>query len=394
MDCREFSNLLDTLPERPLSEAEAAQMTEHLKDCPSCRVNMRLAQDLRALQAETETPESFSAAWRERIREEEKMDKKAQKKKSWRGILAAAAALVLVVGGTLATRENRPADGTYAKEAGGISSSYNGLMDYSASNTLGAAPRMMAMEDAVYSEPSEMPMEAEIEESTAEKIIRTASFTLKTTEFEETLKKLEELTRSFGGRVEYLSRKGDAESGEIRSASLTLRIPTHELDGFLAGTDALGRVTSLVQEARDVSDSYYDVQNRLKTQQEKLERLRALMAQAVDVEDLIEIEASIADTQYLIDSYTAQLKNYDSRVDYSTVEVSLREVKITEVKEVSLWDRIAEGFRDSLEEGKCFLQDMAVFLASALPWLLGIGAAAVLIRIIVHKFRNRKEKAK
>jgi hypothetical protein len=193
--------------------------------------------------------------------------------------------------------------------------------------------------------------------------------------------------------VEYLSASGDAASGQTRSASLTLRIPAQRLDEFLAGAEGIGNVTAMTQEMQDVSDSYYDVKTRLETQQKKLERLQSMFEAAEDVSDLIEIESAIADAQYYIDRYTSQLKTYDGKVDYSTVRVSVREVRVTEMKQVTLGQRIAEGFRDSLESGAEFLEDMVIFLVSALPWLLGIGAVALVIRLIVKKAKkNKKEK--
>ena len=135
------------------------------------------------------------------------------------------------------------------------------------------------------------------DESTAreEKIIRSASFTLKTAAYDADLESLQQLTASVGGRVEYLSSSGDKKSGQLRRASLTLRIPSSRLDEFLAGAEQIGDVTAMTQEMEDVSGSYYDIQSRLETQQEKMKRLQSLMASAQDVSDLIEIESAIAE---------------------------------------------------------------------------------------------------
>ena len=114
---------------------------------------------------------------------------------------------------------------------------------------------------------------------------------------------------------------------------------------------------------------------------------------AKEVSDLIEIESAIADAQYYIDRYTSQLKSYDGKVDYSTVSVNVKEVRVTEMKQVTLGQRISEGFQDSLEAGMEFLEDMVIFLVSALPWLIAVGAAALVVRLIVRKVRkNRKGK--
>ncbi len=116
------------------------------------------------------------------------------------------------------------------------------------------------------------------------------------------------------------------------------------------------------------------------------------MASAEDVSDLIEIESAIADAQYFIDRYTGQLKSYDSRVEYSTVRVTVRETRVTETKEVSLGERIATGIGDSFREFGWFLEDMVIFLASALPWIIALGAVAFAAVWIVRVRKNNNKK--
>ena len=154
--------------------------------------------------------------------------------------------------------------------------------------------------------------------------------------------------------------------------------------------EGIGNVTAMTQEMQDVSDSYYDVQTRLDTQRKKLERLQTMFAAAEDVSDLIEIESAIADAQYYIDRYTSQLKTYDGKVEYSTVSASVREVRSTEMKEVTLGQRIAEGLRNSLDAGTEFLEDMVIFLVSALPWLIAAAVVFVIVRMIVRKAKKNK----
>ena len=402
MNCKDFSNLLDAYVDGSLSQAEANQMRDHAAACPDCAAMLTLLQDARRMDEEIEVPEAFSSSWRQRIREEEKMEEKRIKDFPWKTWLAAAAVLVFVLGGTALTRENMPSrtklnetvsSSAQAKTSGSSVARRNA--DVGAGNMLYedmAAPMMTAayedydaadMEEAA----AEVPAAGEARQ---EKIIRNASFTVKTTDYDTDLERLQTLTKDLGGRVEYLSANGDASSGQARSASLTLRIPAQRLDEFLSGVEGIGNVTAMTQEMQDVSDSYYDVQTRLDTQRKKLERLQAMFAAAEDVSDLIEIESAIADAQYYIDRYTSQLKSYDGKVEYSTVNASVREVRVTEMKEVTLGQRIAEGFRNSLDAGAEFLEDMVIFLVSALPWLIAVAVVLVAVRLIIRKAKKNK----
>jgi hypothetical protein len=274
----------------------------------------------------------------------------------------------------------------------------NGVAYRAAGSALGgvaydSAPAPYPMMEAAY----EMDDAAEAEETydsgaQEEKIIRSASFTVKTTDYDADLQRIQDLTAEMGGRVEFLSSSGDASSGQTRNASLTLRIPARRLDDFLTDAQGIGTITGMTQEMEDVSDSYYDIKTRLKTQQEKLNRLQAMMAQAEDVSDLIEIESAIADAQYYIDRYTGQLKSYDSKVDYSTVRVTVRETRATEIKEVSLGERILTGIGDSFQAFGWFLEDMVIFVASALPWLIALGVVIFIAALVIRKHKNKKNK--
>lgn len=383
MNCTEFSNLLDDLLAGRLSPEEAERLQAHAAQCAECAHLLTVRMDCQALDEELETSERFAQGWRQKIREEEKMEEKRQRKKGWKAWAAAAAAAVFILGGTLwqqrrnnqAEDYNAPTLYRSANDAG-----YNGQLALGAASNFKMAGDYESATADDYSEDAQA----------AEKIIRTASFTLKTAAFDRDVQALEELVARFEGRVEAFYQSGDAGAGEARSASLTLRIPAEKLDAFLESSQALGRVTSLSQEREDVSESYYDLQSRLQTQQEKMDRLQTLLKQAENISDLIEIENAIADTQYTLDRYNSQLQHYDSQVEYSTVQVSLREISPEESEEASLGEKLMSGLRDSWEKGVEFLQNALVFLFSTLPWLAAAAALIAAVRLIVKKKKNAK----
>jgi len=396
MDCKEFSNLLHSALDGELAPETVREMTDHGKACDACAARYRMAMDLRLLDEDVEAPEEFSSSWRRMIRQEAdaQMQTKNSKKNHWQHLLAVAAALIFVVGGTLATRDElaltNPAGaarGNNAYEYGMAESA-----DYSTSNTAARGMMMMSGAPKAMSAPGAAMSDSIVTDSSAvreEKIIRNASFTVKTLQFEQDLDRIQQLTAEMGGRVEYVSTSGDRENGELRYGSLTLRVPSARLDEFLSGAQMVGRLTALQQDAQDVSDNYYDVQARLQTQQTKMARLQELLVAAQDVSDLIQIENSIADTQYMLDSYMAQLQNYDSRVEYSTVRVTMREIEVLEAEEASFGERISAGLHRSLGAAIDFLRDAVIFLVAALPWL---AAAAVLVLCGVWIVRIRRRK--
>lgn len=381
MDCREFSNLLEDYLEGRLPEMEASRLMQHAGECAECAALLALRMDCRKMDENIIVPEEFSSGWRRMIREEVNMEKKSQKRKTWKNGLAAAAALVFVLGGTMLSRDHLGKRS--AETAGSYLPETTAYYDTAAQkrSSMNSAAYGMA-EAALYGN-----AEADAAEAAEAKIIRTADFTIKTLAYEADLEKITSMTAETGGRVEYLSVNSDWNGSALRMASLTLRIPSDRLDDFIAGAQGIGTLSRLTQQSQDISGSYYDLAARLETQQQKMERLTALMSSADNIADLIEIESAIADAQYWIDYYTGRLNSYDSQVDDSTVSISLQETKRAESESIPLHQRIWAGLKDSLAGGLSFLGDAAVFLVAAAPWLL-----LVLLAVIAAKKIRKKKK--
>ena len=71
-------------------------------------------------------------------------------------------------------------------------------------------------------------------------IVQTASLNILATNYDEASAAIEKLAAAHGGYVEKLDAK--AQTGNARELSAALRIPTKQLDGFLADVRKLGHV--------------------------------------------------------------------------------------------------------------------------------------------------------
>lgn len=227
------------------------------------------------------------------------------------------------------------------------------------------------------------------------KMIRTASLELETTEFEASVTALADLTERFEGYFES-SSIGNGGGG-CRWANYTVRVPAARYQEYLNQAGALCHETWRDTSAEDVSETYYDTEGRLKTQQIKLERLQALLAQAEKMEDIITIESAISETEQAIDSLSGTLRHYDSLVDYATVHISLSEVyKLSHVEEkpAGFGGRLAAAFS---EGGSAFLngmEDLAVALAYGWLWILLLAAVAGTAVWLLRRRRKEAEQEK
>ena len=212
------------------------------------------------------------------------------------------------------------------------------------------------------------------------KMIHRAELELETTDFDQAVADLADLTERMGG---YYESSTVADRGsDYRWANYTIRVPADQYSAFLDQAGTLCHETWRNTTQDDVSEAYYDVQGRLTTQRVKLERLQALLEQAENMEDIITIESAISDTELEIEQLTGTLRHYDSLVDFSTAYITLQEVyQLSNVEEpaTSFGSRVGTAFASGWRGFVSTLESLAVALAYGWVWLLllaVIGAAA------------------
>ena len=360
-------------------------------------------------------PSSFEEKWRSAIQREEsstmsqfsghlEKEQKKTKRKWWKAVLPAAAALVLVAGSCWVGAQ-QPEYGASDRSFSAQSRLYTSASDYdggSYENEAAAYDLVSSSDESSYAKKSVSmasgssadTLALEPTAETSRKLIRTASLTIRTAQYDADLEALTQLVSSVGGYIESTYQSGDLESGSARSNSMTLRIPSDKLDEFLNGLDSVGRVVDRSESSTDMTVQYADNEARLATLRAKMERLNELLEKAETVEDLISIESAIADTQYSIDSYETRQRTIDRQVDMSEVDVYLREDSPVEVtSEISLGERISRAFQTSVEDFGQFLRNMLVFVVMALPalGLIVIVTAAVLL---ICRAKKKGKKAK
>ena len=220
------------------------------------------------------------------------------------------------------------------------------------------------------------------------KMVYTASIQAETQDYDACTAALEELVDRLGGYLEYAS--SDSYGDGSRSASYTVRVPAKEFRGFLKTVGEISHVTSQDQNAENISERYYDTESRLETQKTKMERLQTLLSKAENMEDIIDLENAISETEYQIEQLTGSLRHYDSLVDFATIDVRLREVlRLTTVEEAppTFGSRLGNAFTDGLRGFGDFLQDVAVYLAYNWTWMVLL-ALVILLVVKVSKRRQ------
>ena len=227
--------------------------------------------------------------------------------------------------------------------------------------------------------------DAEAEPETSEisrKLIRNVSISAETREFDTSLSLLSERIDAFGGYTEEMNSyapSGDS-SQSVRNAYIRARIPADRLDEFLSTAFSGVHITNRSETTQDVTLQYTDMDARKRVLRLEQERLMELLAEAQSTDSLIALEQRLSEIRYEIESLESQLRVYDNQVQYSTVDVSLQEVKtIAATEEDGFAAQLVSGFSDNLRRVGNFLRNALLFLLTGIPVILPVAVILILV---------------
>lgn len=232
------------------------------------------------------------------------------------------------------------------------------------------------------------------------KIIKYRTVELETTEFDEFISEFERSVSSFGGYVQNSSQYGSAYATySTRTANYVVRIPAERFDAFVTEVGNMGNVTYSTEYIDDVTAAYVDTEARIAALKAQQEAYLKLMEKAETIEDILKIQNYLTDVTYELESYTAKLNSYKSKISYSTLTLNVSEVvritKTTEKKTV--WQRISSNLSDNLYDIGEDFKDFFVDAVSALPYigvaLVFILVIGLILLLIVKKIKKSSKKA-
>ena len=240
-------------------------------------------------------------------------------------------------------------------------------------------------------------------EENPEKIIYSGDATVETTEFEKSVAALEKMISEAGGFIESSSVNGsnyyDSSRGYTskRSASYTLRVPSAKFADLMGSLSDIGNVPYTYTYTENVTAEYYDVQARLKALEAQETRLLEMMELAETVEDIITIEDKLTDVRYRIDSFQSSLNNWDRRVAYSTLNITVKEVQVytpETVTKITYGEELWLTFTNALKNAGQFFKDLLLFLVSAIPTLVILAVLFFIFRPLLKKLREKAKARK
>ena len=202
-------------------------------------------------------------------------------------------------------------------------------------------------------------------------IARTAALTLVVADFDQARAAIEAiLSRHLGY---FADLNVSAPSGAGRAISATLRVPADQLEASLAEFRKLGRVETESQNGEEVTAQYVDLEARLANARNTAQRLTDLLRERTGkLADVLAVETELDRVRGEIESMEAQRKSLSSRVEFASVNVTVREDFKAQLQPLpdSTWNRFRnaaiQGYRSMADS----LVDLLLFLISVGPTFL------------------------
>ena len=147
---------------------------------------------------------------------------------------------------------------------------------------------------------------------------------------------------------------------------IALRVPVAEYEQVMSSLGELGLPTNLVEKASDVTAQVVDLDSRIKTMKEGVERVRALMADATKVSEVIAIESELSSREADLEALLAEQAALSDQVALSTVTVTVKAItdKPVAAPVLSPPPAARTGFLGGLDKGWAAAKAFAVWVAA------------------------------
>lgn len=150
------------------------------------------------------------------------------------------------------------------------------------------------------------------------KIVRTGSVELEVANLDEALVKAHAAVTGLGG---YIGASQQTSGPDRQVASITYRIPAGDWDAAVIALKKLGTLVTERTDATEVGGQIVDLEARIRNLTASEERVRGYMADAQDVDVLLQLETRLTDIRGQIEALEAQRVHLEDQATYGTLTV-------------------------------------------------------------------------
>lgn len=223
------------------------------------------------------------------------------------------------------------------------------------------------------------------------KVVKNASLSLETENYSAFMTAFEQKIEQYGAYTTYFSAQ--SEKSQNKNAYISVMVPAEKLDSFLEEMGTIATVGSKEINTNDITDSYSDIDGKIKALETEEKALISLLEKADKLADIISIQDRLTQVRGNLESNRAQLKNYDEQTTYSKTDIYVCEVgRVAAKSNGSFLQEVKAQFADSLYNLGNTFKNIAVFILGESPYILTALIIAAAVVIIIKTVKKKKQK--
>jgi len=231
-------------------------------------------------------------------------------------------------------------------------------------------------------------------------VIKNADVTIVVADPKAKMSDIAALANAMGGWVvsSNLYQRISSMGVQIPEGSITIRVPSEKLDEALAEIEA--DAVDVRQEnisGQDVTDEYVDLQSRLSAKEAAAEKLREIMEDATDTQDVLAVYNQLQSIESDIEVLKGRIRYYEQSAHLSAISVRLIAEESVQPIEIGGWklkgtvnDAVQDLIRYVQRFTRFLLRAVLFYLPALLLFLLPIYLVYLLVRAWIRRYKAKK----
>jgi hypothetical protein len=216
-------------------------------------------------------------------------------------------------------------------------------------------------------------------------VIRTGEVAVTNDDLDAARAELDEVLVALDGIIDSESTQHDRK-GRIERSTLVVRVPVDRFKAAMTALQGLGTAEHSDTSSKDVTTEMIDVDERVETLENSLDRLQRFQREAAGIDDLIRYEQQITDREAELQSLKSQQAYLADQTSMSTITLHLSVPEKFVPPPGALDDA---GFLAGLKSGWNALQDTVVVvltvIGAVLPFALLLGLVGVPLWLVLRR---------
>ncbi|GIJ53556.1 DUF4349 domain-containing protein [Virgisporangium aurantiacum] len=182
-------------------------------------------------------------------------------------------------------------------------------------------------------------------------------------------------------------------AGDRAEATVTLRVPSAKFGDVMTSLGKLGKELNREVKTEDVTEQVVDVQSRVATATASVDRVRALLARATTLGEIVSLESEVAKREAELESLKARLNKLTSLTALSTITAQFtRNGPVEEPKKEDDSGFLA-GFKGGWDSFTASLNVLLTVVGALLPWFIMLGVPVLILVVLLRRSAARNDRA-